>query len=79
MDLMSRQAEWSEQSSDFEAAADMFVKARRWAAGAREAAAALQRRSLLFACLLAAVGRKWAADLPAAVLCTRCALPLRAP
>ncbi len=32
VDLISRQAEWSEQSSDYEAAAEMFVKARKWVA-----------------------------------------------
>jgi intraflagellar transport protein 122 len=32
VDLMSRQAEWSEQSSDYEAAAEMFVKAKKWVA-----------------------------------------------
>jgi hypothetical protein len=29
-DLISRQAEWSEQSSDYEAAAEMFMKAKKW-------------------------------------------------
>jgi hypothetical protein len=46
VDLISRQAEWSEQSSDYEAAAEMFVKARKWVARAGEPASCRPSGSL---------------------------------